>query len=407
MSGAGGLRTVMVTDASRGSAVATIRALARSGHSVIAADSKRMSAGCWSRHATHSVRYPDPERYPRQAAAALLEAVARHDVNVLVPVTDAVIGCVELAADRWPAGCRVTMASAEQLDMARHKATTLDIARSVGVPIPGSILARDVDAALAAGEQLGWPVVLKPERSTDHSEHGAQVKLDVSYAHNGRELRDRMARYGPRPVLVQEFCHGQGEGVELLTVDGRILAAFQHRRLREVPFSGGVSSLRESVALDPTLFRHSSALLAAMRWTGLAMVEFKCGPNGPKLMEVNGRMWGSMPLAVKAGVDFPTALVNLFDHCAHGTPPQDGYKLGVRSRNLRLEVLWAAAVLTGRAKHPILPPPERREAMRVLARLANPADGYDIMSWRDPAPALAEILQLVAKCVPGFGGSHG
>ena len=376
----------MVTDAARGSAVAAIRALARSGHRVVAADSGRVSAGRWSRH-----------------------AAARHHVDVIVPVTDAVIAAIEEVGDALPAGCKVAMASSDQLDQVRHKATTLALAQSVGVPVPRSVLVSTAAEALAAADELGWPLVLKPERSTVATDAGELAKLEVDYAADEASLTARMARFeGRSTVLVQEFCGGAGEGVELLAQEGRVLAAFQHRRLREVPFSGGASSLREAVPLDPELFRHSAALIGALRWTGVAMVEFKCGPNGPRLMEVNGRLWGSLPLAVRAGVDFPSALVEL---CAEGAvmrerrPACGQYAVGTRSRNLRLEVLWAAAALAGRARHPVLPGPTRRDGLRVLGRLLLPGDGYDILSWRDPAPGLAELLQLAAKVLP-VRGAH-
>ena len=62
--------------------------------------------------------------------------------------------------------------------------------------------------------------------------------------------------------------------------------------------TGGASSYRESVALDARLLEDSVRLLQALRWTGLAMVEFKVGADGYHLMEINGRVWGSLPLAV-------------------------------------------------------------------------------------------------------------
>jgi predicted ATP-grasp superfamily ATP-dependent carboligase len=375
----------------------------------VAADSLRVSAGRWSRHAAASVRYPDPSRRPREAGEALCRAVARHRVDVVVPVTDAAIAALEAVPGDLPDGCRVAVAPAAQLDQVRHKAATLALAESVGVPVPRSRLVRTGEEALAAAAGFGWPVVLKPERSTVATGEGELAKLEVGYAADPASLARRMADFeGRSAVLVQEFCAGVGEGVEVLAHEGRVLAAFQHRRLREVPFSGGASSLRESVPLDGELLRHSAALIGALGWTGVAMVEFKCGPAGPRLMEVNGRLWGSLPLAVRAGVDFPTGLVELTaGGPAAVSPGHRGcgtYRVGVRSRNVRLEVLWALAALTGRARHPVLPGPRRRDGLAVLARLLLPADGYDILSWRDPAPGFAELLQLAAKLLPTRGG---
>src|SRR3712207_1619892 len=122
--------------------------------------------------------------------------------------------------------------------------------------------------------------------------------LNVAYAGGFARLDRLMAPFEGRcPVLLQEYYRGEALGVELLTERGRPLLAFQHRRLREVPITGGASSFRESVPLDLALLELSLRIMRALDWTGLAMVEFKVGAEGPKLMEVNGRVWGSLPLA--------------------------------------------------------------------------------------------------------------
>jgi ATP-grasp domain-containing protein len=195
-------------------------------------------------------------------------------------------------------------------------------------------------------------------------------------------------------VLLQEYRAGEGHGVELLTDRGRPLAAFQHRRLHEVPFTGGASALREGVALDPVLYDHASRLLAALRWTGLAMVEFRVGPDGPLLMEINGRIWGSLPLAVKSGVDFPLRLVEL--HLGRPLDPSSGAAgvEGVRSRNVGLELVWIASVLRRHRRYPFLPAPRRREALAAALRLPFPRDGFDVLCRDDPLPALAELAAV-------------
>jgi predicted ATP-grasp superfamily ATP-dependent carboligase len=184
----------------------------------------------------------------------------------------------------------------------------------------------------------------------------------------------------------------------MLTYEGQPLAVFQHKRLREVPITGGASSLRESVAVDRTLYDYALRLLGELRWTGLAMVEFKVGADGPKLMEINGRVWGSLPLAVHSGVNFPVALAELY---LQGPPrdrvTQTKYRLGVRGRNLELDVMWMIAVLVGRQRYPFLPQPKRSAALAAFFGLLNPRTRFDILSLRDPLPGLAELLRIAGK----------
>ena len=179
------------------------------------------------------------------------------------------------------------------------------------MPTPRTALARSVDDALGAASELGWPVVVKPVASRVYRD-GAVEAFEVAYADGPQQLVEQIGRLAGRtPVLLQEYLPGEGVGVELLADQGRPLAAFQHRRLHEVPITGGASALREGVELDEVLHGHAVRLLEALRWTGLAMVEFRVGPDGPALMEINGRVWGSLPLAVRSGVDFPIRLAEL------------------------------------------------------------------------------------------------
>jgi hypothetical protein len=126
------------------------------------------------------------------------------------------------------------------------------------------------------------------------------------------------------------------------------------------------------------------------------MVEFRLTPRGPELMEINGRVWGSLPLAVRAGMDFPGRLADLlFD----GPPPPDTavattYRTGVRARNLRLEVSWIGSVATGRRRHPELPWPGRARAIGAALRLLDPRVADDLFTREDPAPGLAQVAAI-------------
>jgi predicted ATP-grasp superfamily ATP-dependent carboligase len=391
---------VIVTDAHVGSAVTVIRSLARSGHHVIAAGTDFTSPGFYSRHAAERVRYPSPGRDPVATAEALLHHVRRQRADLLVPVTDNVILPIVAQRQRFEEHCTLALAEPDALAIALDKWATMELARSLAVPTPHSALVVTAEEARARIVDVGWPVVLKPQASRVSLDGGPIAGVSVAYAGGFAGLARIMRRFeGVCPVLLQNYYPGDAYGVELLTSRGRPLAAFQHRRLREVPVTGGASSFRESVSLDPVLYEHAVRLLGALDWTGLAMVEFKVGAEGPRLMEINGRIWGSLPLAVKAGMDFPSRMADLF---LSGPPPEDRplaaeYRLGIRSRNLELDVMWVASVLRHRRRFPFLPSPQRRRALFAGARLFTPADGFDILDTGDPLPGVAELVRIGGK----------
>jgi predicted ATP-grasp superfamily ATP-dependent carboligase len=390
-------RHILVTDASRGSAIAFIRSLGRRGWRVTAADTDHRSPGFRSRYASDRLVYPARTVEAESAVTVILDAVRRTGVDLVVPITDEIGLPLAAARERFAGLTCLALPDPEGLAVAHDKAQTMDLAERLGVPIPMTRPVATADEAVDAARELGWPVVVKPQVSREPRDDGTVEAFTVSYAADPAGLRARVAALeGRTGVLLQRWRPGEGHGVELLTDRGRPLAAFQHRRLREVPVTGGASSLRESVALDPVLYAHATRLLAELGWTGLAMVEFRLTPDGPELMEINGRVWGSLPLAARAGMDFPGRLADLL---LDGPPSSDepvatDYRVGVRARNLRLDVSWIGSVATGRRRYPELPWPPRRAALAAFASLLDPRIADDLFVRDDPAPGLVQIAAI-------------
>lgn len=398
--GGAGQPTILVTDAGRGSAVSIIRSLGGRGWTVIAGDADRHSIGFRSRHVAKRFVYPSPADAPGEFTHSVIEAASRWRIDLIIPVTDAVILPLSAERARLEGVSQVAMPDPEALRVVTDKRRTLELAEHLGVPTPRSVLVDSPEAARSAAAELGWPVVLKPKSSRIYHSHRSIESFEVAYANSPEEVTARLeASEGRHEILVQEYCGGEGCGVGLLLHEGRPLAAFQHRRLHEVPFTGGASSLRESVPLDPVLYDHSVRLLGALRWTGLAMVEFKVGVAGPKLMEINGRVWGSLPLAVMSRVDFPRLLAELYlsGPPSGGVGPQLSYRVGVRARNLALDLVWIGSTLAGRRKYPYLKAPGRGQGLAGLLGLLDPRCRSDIMALDDPGPGMGEIPMVVGK----------
>jgi predicted ATP-grasp superfamily ATP-dependent carboligase len=392
-------RAVLVTDAGRGSAIAIIRSLGRKGWHVIAADADERSAGFRSRFASERLVYPDPKRSPR-AFVAFLEAVVHvRRPALLVPVTDECIHPLAAARARFEPFTRLAIAPDEALAQVSDKRVTLALAVRLGIPVPETQSVANLAEARAAARTLGFPLVIKPAVSRRYLPDEDRIEPgQVCFARDAAELERRLPPlFAHHAVLLQRYQPGVGVGVECLARDGVVLRAFQHKRLAEIPVTGGASAWRESVALDPALFAHARALIEALRWTGLVMVEFKLGER-PWLIEINGRVWGSLPLACQAGVDFPGALAELY--CPSGAEPvplDAPYRVGVRAYNLELMLSWIAQVLMGRSRHPGLPRPARPRALLALAGLLDPAQKSDLSGDGDFAPRLAEVGHIVRK----------
>ncbi|CAN5897410.1 hypothetical protein BH11GEM2_BH11GEM2_01990 [soil metagenome] len=322
--------SIVVTDADQRAALATVRSLGRAGHRVhLAATAPHSLAGA-SRFAASESVVPDPLVAPEEFNQALRGLVANYGAHVLLPMSEAALLAVLPDRDRFD--CEVPFTTADRFDRICDKRAVLAAAHRIGIAVPAQqVLQSATDVpSLAKGP---FPMVLKPARSVV-GEKGARSKTSVRYARGARQLADLVAGLPGEdfPVLCQQRIEGPGTAVSLLLWDGEVKAAFAHRRLREKPPSGGVSVLRESIPLDPDLVAKSVALLREFGWQGVAMVEYKIdsATGTPYLMEINGRFWGSLQLAIDAGVDFPRLLVDCVTQ-APVTPVLD-YPAGVRTR---------------------------------------------------------------------------
>jgi predicted ATP-grasp superfamily ATP-dependent carboligase len=131
-------------------------------------------------------------------------------------------------------------------------------------------------------------------------------------------------------VLVQGYVPGAGVGAFLADWEGHRLAEFMHRRLHEVPHTGGASSYRRSWR-DDRILADARARMQCLGWQGVGMFEYRWHPvtGRFRLIEFNSRFWGSLHLALYAGVDFPHLLADAF--FGQRAPPQTSFE-DVRAR---------------------------------------------------------------------------
>lgn len=129
------------------------------------------------------------------------------------------------------------------------------------------------------------------------------------------------------------------------------------------------------------------------------MVEFRLRADGvPVFLEVNGRFWNSLPLAVYAQADFPALLASMAEH--GDVPASLNYKLGLRCRWLLGDFRHLVEIWKG-------VPPGYPGAIpgrwRSLWEFLRPVPGtyHDNFKLDDPLPELGDWLDFVTRKLPG------
>lgn len=323
--------TVIVTDGEQRSALATVRSLGKAGHYVYVCASRSNTIAGSSRYCAGQVTVADSLRDPEDFVSDLVRLTQNKKADMLIPVTEASLLAVLPRRARF--GCVVPFPTADAFERICDKREVLEKAGLHGLPVPAQIDIASATERTRLDQLLNFPLVLKPSRSVSGPE-GGRARAGVAYASDRTELLAAFDSFPPAayPILVQQRITGAGFGISVLLWDGELRAAFAHRRIREKPPSGGVSVLRESIPLDTDLLSKSIDLLRDFNWQGVGMVEFKLDDKSgtPYLMEINGRLWGSLQLAIDAGVDFPNLLVE--SAIGKKVTPVIAYKIGVKTR---------------------------------------------------------------------------
>lgn len=386
-------RVILVTDADQRAALAVVRSLGRAGHRMLVGGPRRRSLAGASRFCSARMALPDPIAEPERFAEETLAAVMRNGVDVLIPITEGSLLAILGQRSRL-GGCLLPFPDLATFQRVSDKAAVLRAAAEVGIAIPAQIVLETFGARLPP-ELPPFPLVLKPSRSVTTMD-GERSKHSVRHVADRRELDEALAVVPPSayPLILQQRIVGPGTGIFLLMWDGRVRAIFAHRRLREKPPAGGVSVYRESIAADPELVERSRRLLTSLNWQGVAMVEYKVDDSTgtPYLMEINGRFWGSLQLAIDAGVNFPRLLLDVSTGGGPSSPPE--WRTGVRSRWWWGDVDHLLAMFRRSRAALALPPghPGRFETL-VDFFVPRAANRNETLQFDDPKPFLIETLE--------------
>ncbi len=394
----------LVLDGDTPAALACLRSLARAGVDVdVAAPVAHPLAGS-SRYRNRVHRYPDPKADPEGFLVAVGRIASERSIRYVQPVTDDTMEPLVEGRSRLPDGVTLAVPSSDSYALLSDKGRTAALAERLNIPVPQGRVTNDMEELRAAADTLGFPLVLKPFRSVAALEGDLRTSLFVRYAVHPEDLEATakpLLRYGP--VVAQEYVQGAGVGVEVLVDRGEAVYVFQHKRLHEWPLTGGGSSLRESVPVDPVLANEAARLLRAADFHGVAMVEFKVDEKKGThhLIEVNPRFWGSLPLGLAAGADFPRMLHDLL--VMGQRPTDEPARIGVQSRALTRDVWWLMEVLRRSDPNPLIRWPGRLESVCGWCSLLLPKRVLDVQSFRDPRPGFVELGRLIRDVTKRVG----
>jgi predicted ATP-grasp superfamily ATP-dependent carboligase len=344
-------RRVVVADEGRPNgrtALATVRALGRAGYAPVVTVAGGRTLASSSRWCAGVVPVPPDDDAGWSAA---VRAAAR-EAMLVVPASDSAIANLGLPG-------------AQLID----KRVVSERAGAVGLPMPQEQEYADHRALLEHAESLPYPVVVKPAART--SLHRAEtVRVD-----DRQGIREVAV---DQPLIVQPFIDGEVRSVSILVLEGRLVASLHQRYDRLWPPRCGAASA--SVTVDPDLELEDKVLQLVDGHEGVVQVQF----IGDTVIDINPRMYASLSLAVRAGVNFPVLWCEaITDGVPNDIPVRARVGVNFRWTDADVRSLWADV----RSGHMRL-----RDSLLALTPRRDTA--HSIEDWRDPGPLAVRLAQL-------------
>jgi D-aspartate ligase len=299
--------TAVIVEVAWVNGLAAIRSLGRQGLRVVAVDNRPFALGFRSRYAEPRLA-PDPLDDEDGFIAALQAiAVETDDVLPLFPTHDEHLNAIARRADVLGERYRFPFPAWNVLERIQSKRHQLETAEAAGVPIPRTFYPGSAEEALAAGEEVGFPLIVKPSANVGFRR---SHKRQLFRCETPAELERAYELAAPHEPMVQELIPGSAEEMytlgSYLDRDGQALGLFSGRKLSQTRGYMGSARAGEAVWVDEVV-EQGLALLRALGFHGISQVELMRDPRDGrfKLLEVNPRLWQWHSLAAACGVDLP------------------------------------------------------------------------------------------------------
>jgi predicted ATP-grasp superfamily ATP-dependent carboligase len=383
-------KRVLVTDGEERSVLAACRGLQSRGYEVTVTAGERLAVSHWSRSCARRVLTPCPSVDAAGFVDALVRTLSAGEHDVLIPGTDAALLAVSGSRARLEPRVRIGLPPDPVVRRSVDKRMLADASRAAGLDTPVTFPCESVDEGISAAEALGFPVVVKPLRSVAAVSGSLQTRGSKVVADRST-LRRAVGRAGI-PYLVQRL-ERQGSTCSFAGViaHGRLLAYVFSRYLRTWPPAGGAASFSETITPRTELVKRIQRMVESVGWLGIFELEGVLESNGRfTVIDFNPRLYGSLALALAAGVNLPAVWC---DWLLGRRPTTVTARSGVFYKREDAELGHLARAL-------------RRNTIRSAAAILRPRRSVAHAYFRttDPLPLAAQAVVLGRRYTRQRGG---
>jgi hypothetical protein len=245
-----------------------------------------------------------PERDAAQSIADFRKVLQQFtDKDVFLALDDRSLWLANAASENAPLPVRQASAFFSNADLALQKTRQTELAQQCGFALPETVIVRHGDDF---PENFPLPAIVRPALAVQNI-NGCLNKGKTVYLTKPEDIaklkHDPALTY---PVLLQPLVHGVGQGLFGFAGADGVVCWSAHERVRMMNPHGSGASACKTNTVDLELQKKATEFLTKSKWRGPFMFELLNDKNGKNyFIEFNGRLWGSLALARRAGFEYP------------------------------------------------------------------------------------------------------
>jgi len=245
----------------------------------------------------------------------IINLCAQGTYDIILPFVNTSYYAISKYAEKLSEYARFMVPSFDQFTLANDKFNATQFCQKIGIQTPKIFSSYQDNDINAISKILKYPVVIK-------AKSGVGIAKGLRFANNSDELKkfyDQINSFQAEngsenydSPLIQEYIPGFVHDACSLAHNGKIINVLTQKRHVMYPIYGGVGAVNITTH-DPELDKLARKLLEALEWNGPAQIEFKFDPRDKqyKFIEMNPKLWGTLDLSIKVGMNFPKMIRNI------------------------------------------------------------------------------------------------
>ncbi len=372
--------------------VTVIRSLARAGHEIIVGRDSGRTFTQFSRYTKEVWDHPQPEHEPEFISSLVTFLRSRPDIGFVFPIGETFLECISRNMDLFPPQARIVMPNPSTLQACLDKNRMYGIIEDLGIPLPASARAGNPSELFAAAERVGFPCIVKPNRSFDFFFNQKAI-----ICRTPEELKTHFWAWpgANDSVIVQKYIESYRPNCHFAAVNGNLLSYFEHNVVRtDRPDETGFEV--DGVSVPPTfqLRNYCDRLIRRLNYSGVGCVQFLADSKTGEFyfLEINPRLDATCALPYYSGFDFPKMAVEIAnpERRPASLPSSETYEPGQRGYWMLGDI---QGFLHGIEEGTVGP---RRAVQWIGNAIAGlwAADLHLTFAWNDPLPSAFLYLKL-------------